>query len=200
MFDAQDPLFASRGQGDRIPSETLYDSTDASKTGTDISAVAGGDGEYPEFQSTTTDLSVFEPGQYIVSSSFSNGGNNGLFRVVESSERSLKLSGGLASSIVNEAAGQNVTIRRQRIVALAELRMQGNGGDLYTLQASSSSNLSGTVLQHSLDGITWDTTPDVALPDTEADNAKTIQFVMGQAALVRLGSVPSNFSGNIKVG
>lgn len=197
MFSASDPLYRANGiVPERIASQVIYDSTDATKTGTDLSVVAGVDGgSYPEIRSTTTDLSVFKAGEYVITSGFSDGANNGVFRVVESDARSLSLSGAGASAMVTAAAGSSVTIRRLRVVALADLGHEAP----FTLTASSTTNLSGAVLQHSPDGKVWVPSPDIALPDSEADNAATINAHMGRSLLVRMASVPSNFSGTIWV-
>lgn len=197
MFSASDPLYRPNGVvPERADSRVIYDSTDATKTGTDLSVVAGADGgAYPAIKSTSTDLSVFEAGEYVITSGFASGANNGVFRVVESDARSLSLAGAGASAMVTAAASPSVTIRRLRVVALAEL---GHPAP-FTLTASSTSNLSGAKLQHSPDGKIWVDSPEIALPDTEADNAATINAYMGESLLVRMASVPSNFSGTIWV-
>lgn len=106
--------------------------------------------------------------------------------------------GSSAITTVTTAAG--ITIRKVRLFRPADLRSIAGAAIPITLQASTVTNLAGTVLQGCLDdGVTWTALPNVILPDTNNGSSLVVQFFAGYEVLLMI--VPgASYAGTIYAG
>jgi hypothetical protein len=98
------------------------------------------------------------------------------------------------SAITTVSAAAGITVRKVRVFRVADLRSIHGAAHPVTLWAASSTNLSGTKLQASLDDcLTFVDVPNVILPDTNNNSAQMVNFVMGYEVLLMV--VPGNVAG-----
>jgi len=208
IYDASRPTIHPKGA-------VVYDSSDAVQaTKTDLATVAAdlvGSGTptvyaginsttFPGITSTATDLSVFLPGEFVIISGFATTGTgaNKVHRVVESNARWLKLEGA-NSGFGAKAAGDSVTIRKVRLLAVSRIRSITGATSPVTFQAETSSGLSGVTIQASTDDcVTFDNMPNVILPDTANGSAKIISALVGYDTVLMIAGAYSGYTGKIR--